>query len=106
MREGDGPPSPFFIPSHERSSGDDMCILETERLILRPPGPSDIASITAWLGDYDVARMTSRAPHPYAEEDAEEFVAAGAPNRFVITRKADGLFMGLAGLHAEDGHEF
>jgi ribosomal-protein-alanine N-acetyltransferase len=83
-----------------------MCILESERLILRPPSPSDITSITAWLGDYDVARMTSRAPHPYDEEDAEEFVAAGAPNRFVITRKGDGLFMGLAGLHAEDGHEF
>jgi RimJ/RimL family protein N-acetyltransferase len=88
-----------------------MCILESERLILRPPAPSDIASITAWLGDYDVARMTSRAPHPYAEEDAEEFIAAGAPNRFVITRKGDGLFMGLAGLHAEapnakEWHEF
>ncbi len=83
-----------------------MCILETNRLILRPPGPRDIQSMTAWLSDYDVARMTSRVPHPYAEDDAEAFVAAGEPNRFVITRKADEVFMGLTGLHAEDSCEF
>ena len=52
-----------------------MCILESERLILRPPGPRDIQSITVWLGDYDVARMTSRVPHPYNEDDAEAFLA-------------------------------
>ena len=83
-----------------------MCILETNRLILRPPAPSDIASITSWLGDYDVARMTSRAPHPYSEDDAEALVASGEPNRFVITRKTDGVFMGLTGLHAGDDYEF
>ncbi|MBW8709138.1 MAG: GNAT family N-acetyltransferase [Alphaproteobacteria bacterium] len=83
-----------------------MCILETNRLILRAPLPSDIASITAWLGDYDVARMTSRAPHPYSEDDAEAFVAAGEPNRFVIARKTDGLFMGLTSLQAGDDYEF
>lgn len=88
-----------------------MCILETNRLILRPPGPRDIQSMTAWLSDYDVARMTSRVPHPYAEDDAEAFVAAGEPHRFVITRKTDGMFMGLTGLHAgpskaEEGYEF
>jgi len=73
-----------------------MCILESERLILRPPRPSDIQSITAWLGEYDVARMTSRAPHPYGEEDAEGFVASGEPHRFAVTRREDGLFLGLA----------
>ena len=67
--------------------------------------------MAAWLSDYDVARMTSRVPHPYAEDDAEAFVAAGEPNRFVITRKKDGMFMGLTGLHAgptkaEEGYEF
>ena len=79
-----------------------MCTLETNRLILRPPAPSDIASITSWLGDYDVARMTSRAPHPYSEDDAEGFLASAEPNRFVIVRKTDGLFMGLTGLQDEE----
>ena len=38
--------------------GNVMCILESERLILRPPRPSDIQAMAVWLGDYDVARMT------------------------------------------------
>ena len=83
-----------------------MCILESERLRLRPPRPSDIHSMTAWLSDYDVARMTSRVPHPYGESDAEDFIAMGEANRFVIERKGDGLFMGMAGIHADDGYEF
>jgi RimJ/RimL family protein N-acetyltransferase len=62
--------------------------------------------MTVWLGDYDVARMTSRVPYPYHEADAEAFIAAGAQNRFVIQRKDDGVFLGMIGLHAEDDHEF
>ena len=62
--------------------------------------------MTVWLSDYDVARMTARVPHPYNEGDAEDFVAAGAPNRFVIERKRDGLFLGMAGLHVDEDCEF
>src|ERR1700710_2996639 len=83
-----------------------MCTLESERLRLRPPRPSDIHSMTAWLSDYDVARMTSRVPHPYGESDAETFIAGGEANRFVIERKGDGLFMGMAGIHPDDDYEF
>jgi len=82
-----------------------MCILESERLILRPPRPCDIQSMTVWLSDYDVARMTSRVPHPYSEADAESFLALNAEHRFVIQRKRDGVFLGMAGLHAQDGQE-
>jgi len=83
-----------------------MCVLESERLILRPPRPCDIQSMTVWLSDYDVARMTSRVPHPYHEGDAEAFVAAGTSNRFVIERKRDGLFLGMTGLHVDEDCEF
>jgi RimJ/RimL family protein N-acetyltransferase len=83
-----------------------MCILESERLILRPPRPTDIQSMTVWLSDFDVARMTSRVPHPYGEGDAEAFVAMADEHRFVIQRKSDGLFLGMTGLHTEDGYEF
>ena len=83
-----------------------MCILETERLILRPPAPRDVAAMTVWLGDYDVAKMTAAIPHPYGEADAEGFIAAGLSHRFVIARKKDGVFLGMIGLHAEEGHEF
>ena len=83
-----------------------MCVLESERLVLRPPRPCDIQSMTVWLSDYDVARMTARVPHPYGEGDAEAFVAAGSANRFVIERKRDGLFLGMAGLHVDEDCEF
>ena len=55
-----------------------MCVLESERLILRPPRPSDIPAITVWLGDYDVAKNLSRVPYPYDEGDAENFIALHA----------------------------
>ncbi len=63
--------------------------------------------MTVWLSDFEVAKMTSRVPHPYGEGDAEAFLAlAGRDHRFVIQRKADGVFLGMTGLHAEDGYEF
>jgi len=62
--------------------------------------------MTVWLSDYDVARMTSRVPHPYHEEDAEAFLALALKHRFVIQRRSDGVFLGMIGLHAEDGDEF
>lgn len=90
-----------------------MCILESERLILRAPRPGDIAGMIVWLGDYSVSKNMSRVPHPYEEEDAENFVAGIGPRRegchhtFSVLRKQDGLFMGGVGLHEEDaGFEF
>ncbi len=64
--------------------------------------------MAVWLSDYDVAKMTSRAPHPYGEEHAEEFLAMPPDGRhvFVIERK-DGLFLGMTGLHPDgDSFEF
>jgi len=87
-----------------------MCILETERLILRPPRPCDIASVVVWLGDFNVSRNLAKVPHPYDEEDAEAFIAGpmeGRHYRFAILRKADNRFIGAAGLHEDgDGFEF
>jgi RimJ/RimL family protein N-acetyltransferase len=62
--------------------------------------------MAVWLSDFDVAKMTSRVPHPYNEGDAETFLARGAEHRFVIQRKSDGLFLGMTGLHADEGYEF
>jgi len=86
------------------------CRLETERLLLRPPEPRDVAAIVTWIGDWDVAKNLSKCPHPYHEEDAQAFIARAAEGRargsdfaFAITRKSDGLYMGQIGLHLKDG---
>ena len=62
--------------------------------------------MTVWLGDYDVSRMTARVPYPYGESDAEAFIAAGEPHRFVIEHKQAGVFLGMAGLLADESCEF
>ena len=68
--------------------------LESERLLLRPPEPQDVPSIVAGIGDYEVARNLSRAPHPYGEDDARQFLgrmeegrAKGTDFNFAILRK-------------------
>ena len=85
-----------------------MCVLESERLILRPPRPMDIEAMAVWLSDYDVARMLARVPHPYSEEDAEDFLARepGGEHVFAIERKADGFFLGTIGFNPAEDYEF
>jgi ribosomal-protein-alanine N-acetyltransferase len=49
-------------------------IIRTDRLVLRPPARRDADAIVALAGDWDVARMTGRIPHPYTRADAEHFL--------------------------------
>ena len=51
-------------------------VLATARLVLRAPRRSDIKAIAALANDLRVAANTARIPHPYAIEDAEQFIAA------------------------------
>jgi RimJ/RimL family protein N-acetyltransferase len=83
--------------------------LETQRLLLRPPEAGDIAAIVTGIGDYDVAKNLSRAPHPYGEKDAIEFLARqregqarGTDFTFAVIRKSDGAFAGKCGLHLQE----
>src|SRR5271169_3504725 len=95
---------PFLFLARKESAGNVMFILESERLILRAPRPSDIAAMTVWLGDYDVSKNMSRVPHPYGEADAEAFVGGTGPRRegrhhvFSVVRRKDAMFMGGIGL--------
>jgi ribosomal-protein-alanine N-acetyltransferase len=78
--------------------------LQTRRLILRPFSQNDAPRL-AWLaGDYDVARMCARLPHPYpiaAAFDFLEHLAAGHQARnefaFALTAPIDGL-IGACGI--------
>jgi [ribosomal protein S5]-alanine N-acetyltransferase len=89
-----------------------MSLVESERLILRPPRHADIQAMAVWLGDFHVSRNLARVPYPYGEADAEDFVAERARHgdghyAFCITRKSDQMFMGCIGLHLDDeGYEF
>lgn len=83
-----------------------MCAIEippvitTPRLRLRKPRRSDANRIAEYCADLDVARMTTRIPHPYNLADANDFLDrqdAKDPDSeatFVIDHPEDGL-MGL-----------
>ncbi len=51
-------------------------VLETERLTLRAPRLHDAKAIARLVNDRRIAENTVRIPHPYAVDDAEEFIAA------------------------------
>jgi RimJ/RimL family protein N-acetyltransferase len=82
-------------------------VLATARLRMRPPGQADAARLTELAGDYAIASMTLRMPHPYALEDAEAFVArcsADDPGRevtFVLEDREAGL-VGVLGFFLDE----
>ncbi|TNE37178.1 MAG: N-acetyltransferase [Alphaproteobacteria bacterium] len=89
-----------------------MKILETDRLILRPFKMSDAQSVATLIGNYDVAKMLSRVPYPYALSDAEGFLKMQIDeieprrNVFAIEIK-DGpeVAVGAIGVHGENEPE-
>lgn len=87
-----------------RSGGEllESCIpvLETERLVLRAPRFEDVAAVVAIANDRRIAEMTANLPHPYAEKDAENWIAnawTSQDHPFLITLKANGALIGATG---------
>ena len=75
--------------------------LETERLILRPPGLDDAKTLAGLVNDRRIAENTLRIPHPYELADACAFVNAAnaAPHEtaFLICAR-DGAVLGACGI--------
>ncbi|HUF57529.1 MAG TPA: GNAT family N-acetyltransferase [Thermohalobaculum sp.] len=55
--------------------------IRTERLLLRPPRPSDAGALGHYSNDPRLARMTSTIPHPYPPGAADAFVERAAAGR-------------------------
>ena len=83
-------------------------VLATARLVLRAPRRSDVNAIATLVNDRRIAANTARIPHPYAIEDAEQFIAAVNKREgeacFAIT--LDGMPIGICSVDLrEDGPE-
>jgi RimJ/RimL family protein N-acetyltransferase len=83
-------------------------VLATARLVLRAPRRSDVKAIATLVNDRRIAANTARIPHPYAVEDAEQFIAAVNKREgeacFAIT--LDGAPIGICSVDLrEDGPE-
>ena len=82
--------------------------LATERLILRPLRPEDAPAVERYCGNWKVARMTSRIPHPYPEGLAVDWIAgldgSGGAYRFAI--ECEGELVGVIGLERMRSDDF
>jgi RimJ/RimL family protein N-acetyltransferase len=83
-------------------------VLETERLVLRAPGPGDAEALARLINDRRIAINTARIPYPYSVEDAEQFIAAvnrrGGEVAFLITLD-DALIGGCGVAQSDSGPE-
>lgn len=50
--------------------------IETKRLVLRPFEEADAALVQTDVANWDIARMTTRIPHPYPAGAAAEWIAS------------------------------
>ncbi len=83
----------------------DCPVVVTERLVLRPPHPDDIAELAELANDRRVAEMLGRMPHPYGEAEARAFIANAKRRKaggcvYAITNSDNGAFIGCIGLDA------
>lgn len=91
----------------ESVEGRGILVLETERLVLRPPRFEDAAAIAALGNDRRIAENTRRIPYPYTLADAQAFLTAanasgGAEIVFLITTWV-GTVLGCCGMAKLDG---
>ena len=87
---------------------ENLPVLQTDRLILRPYTTADAPDVQTLAGQPEVALMTIHIPYPYPDGAAEAWIAThaagffqGTSFIFAITRKADGVLMGGISLMAD-----
>ncbi len=83
-------------------------ILQTKRVLLRPPVAADISRFVPLLNDFEVTRNLSRVPHPYTEDDGCAWIVRVAGERvrgdsypFVVVEKTAGMLLGMCGVHPQ-----
>ncbi|HVT55893.1 MAG TPA: GNAT family N-acetyltransferase [Xanthobacteraceae bacterium] len=80
-------------------------VLETDRLILREPRLAEAAEIAALANNRKIAEMTALIPHPYAVEDAMQWISSVPAEtrhwKFGVFTEAHG-FVGACGFTARD----
>lgn len=84
----------------------------TPRLTLRPGWPEDAPELAHAIAHENVVTMLARAPWPYSERDAEDFLShpkdGATPSFVILSHEVDHpRIVGGIGMTAEEyGHEF
>ena len=77
--------------------------MRTQRLRLRALDYRDARRIAVLAGDWDIARMTGRIPHPYSDELAEQWISDLADGECVRGIVHQNVLVGLCGYMPENG---
>jgi ribosomal-protein-alanine N-acetyltransferase len=87
------------------------CLIETNRLVMRPWAESDIPALIPLIGTHEVAATTLRIPHPYTHDDAVAFLRhcreldeEGAGLRLAVLLRDGATLCGGVGLVADQKH--
>lgn len=90
---------------------DELPVLETERLTLRPYTPADAPSVQRMCGDPAIAATTLAIPHPYPDGAAEQWISThadgfrqGTEVTLAITLKPNGPVIGSVALSVNKDH--
>ena len=82
--------------------------LRTDRLVLREFAAEDASAVGRVVGEWGVARMMRRIPHPYEDGWAEEWIAgcrpafeAGERVSFAVVLREGGALVGSIALHLD-----
>ena len=90
---------------------DELPVLETERLVLRPYSLADAPRVQEMCGDRTVAATTLNLPHPYPDGAAEQWISTHADSfrqgtevTLAITLKLDRPVIGSVALTVNKNH--
>ncbi len=75
--------------------------MRTQRLLLRALDQRDARRIAQLAGDWDVARMTGRIPHPYSDELAQLWISDLAEGECVRGIVHQNVLVGICGYMPE-----
>jgi RimJ/RimL family protein N-acetyltransferase len=79
-------------------------VIKTERLVLRAPRQEDAKRVASLVNDRRIAENTTRIPHPYGIEDAQEWIGAAiSQSAAIYLMTVGGEVIGACGLEPRDG---
>ena len=92
--------------------GDDLPVLETDRLLLRPYLLADAPNVQQMCGDPAIAATTLAIPYPYPDGAAEQWISTHAESfrqgtelTLAITLKPDRAVIGSVALSVNKNHQ-
>jgi RimJ/RimL family protein N-acetyltransferase len=95
----------FLERTKDTFRDEDVPVLRTDRLVLRPPRLADARRVAALCSDRRIAENTARIPHPYALSDAHAWIDAvnQAPGDTTFLIEIGGEAIGCCGVDLRAG---